>query len=156
VQDSLFEQNSAAGISLDWYADDNVFSGNLVLHNGAGEHGLDTASCPEVLLATASPGIFSAGCSDNVFVGNVVTGSGSNGVQLGLGSDKRTGSSRNYLGRNVVRQNAEFGVWLVGSASRDNVAIGMHYAGNGLGAVLRTATTMPAAAHYLDLGAQAE
>jgi hypothetical protein len=156
VQDSLFEQNSAAGISLDWYADDNVFSGNLLLRNGAGEQGLDISSCPDVLLATASPGIFSAGCSDNVFTGNVIAGGGSNGIQLGLGSDKRTGSSRNYLGRNVLRQNAEFGVWLVGNASRENVAIGMLYSGNRLGPVLRTATTAPGATHYLDIGAHSE
>jgi len=156
VQDSLFEDNAAAGISLDWYADDNLFSGNLVLRNGAGERGLDVTACPNALLATASPGIFSAGCSDNVFVGNVIAGSGSNGIQLGLGSDKRTGSSRNYLGRNVVRQSAEFGVWLVGDASRENVGVGMLYTGNRLGSLLRTATTMAGAQHYLDIGAQTE
>ena len=70
--------------------------------------------------------------------------------------DKRTGSSRNYLGRNVVRQSAEFGVWLVGDASRENVGVGMLYSGNRLGSLLRTATTMAAAQHYLDIGAQTE
>jgi hypothetical protein len=156
VQDSLFERNAAAGISLDWYADGNVFSGNLLLRNGAGEQGLDISTCPTVLLATASPGIFSAGCSDNVFVNNVIAQSGSNGVQLGIGSDKETGSSRNYLGRNVLRQNAEFGVWLVGNASRENVAVGTLYSGNGARAVLLTATASAAAEHYLDVAAYSE
>jgi hypothetical protein len=156
VQDSVFEQNAAAGISLDWYADGNVFSGNLLLRNGAGEHALDTTHCPDVMLARESPGIFSAGCSENAFVGNVITGSGGNGVQLGLGSDKHTGSSRNYLGRNVIRQSGEFGVWLVGNASRENVAVGMVYSGNRLGSLLRTATTLPDAQLYLDIAAQTD
>jgi hypothetical protein len=156
VRHSLLEQNAAAGISLDWYADHNLFSENLIAHNGSGETGLDTRSCSTVVRARASPGIFSAGCSDNVFVNNVVAEGGSNGVQLGLGSDKRTGSARNYFGSNIIRQNAEFGVWVVGDGSRDNFAVGTLDTQNRLGPLLLTDTSTPAAEHYLELGSERE
>ncbi|HEX2675104.1 MAG TPA: right-handed parallel beta-helix repeat-containing protein [Polyangiales bacterium] len=151
ISDSLLQDNAAAGISLDWHADGNVFTHNLILDNGAGETGLHTQRCAAIDRARASPGIFSAGCSDNVFVDNAIVGSGGNGVQLGLGSDKRSGSSRNYLGDNVIRDSAEFGVWVVGDASLDNLAVGTRNARNRLGPILFTDTHGPPAEHYLDL-----
>ena len=148
---SQLEHNSAAGISLDWYADGNFFASNQVRDNGRGESGLDVRSCPGADRARASPGIFVAGSSDNVFVHNEILGNGSNGVQLDLGSDERTGSARNYFAGNVLRDNAEFGVWLIGDASRGNLAVATLSAGNRLGPLLLTGITSPAPEHFLEL-----
>lgn len=146
---SRFEHNAAAGISLDWYADANFFANNRLVANGRGETSLDVARCPAIDRARASPGVFVAGCSDNVFVHNTIAENGSNGVQLDFGSDERTGSTRNYFGANIVRDNAEFGVWVIGNATRDNLALATFNRGNRLGPLLLTGTTSPAEQHFL-------